>query len=213
MGRRQAAGAAQLRSIRRRWSAHRCRPLAAHRPLFLAVPEIDDEDRLGAGVIHPDDSPGGGSSGDSGTVGEGVSCRGAEGPAAWTRHQESLVVAGPAFPFCACFASGGWARLSGPARFSATEPVTGADQTSVDALTEGTRRASLLFRNSSRLLGRFLVVPADSVGWDVADGRTTHIWAVFEPPRNFGLDGELAPDSATHPSTRRQLRNRRLDGG
>ena len=125
MGRRQAAGAAQLRSIRRRWSAHRCRPLAAHRPLFLAVPEIDDEDRLGAGVIHPDDSPGGGSSGDSGTVGEGVSCRGAEGPAAWTRHQESLVVAGPAFPFCACFASGGWARLSGPARFSATEPVAG----------------------------------------------------------------------------------------
>jgi len=53
MGRRQAAGAAQLRSIRRRWSAHRCRPLAAHRPLFLAVPEIDDEDRLGAGLIHP----------------------------------------------------------------------------------------------------------------------------------------------------------------
>jgi hypothetical protein len=162
-------------------------------------------------VIHPDDSPGGGSSGDSGTVGEGVSCRGAEGPAGWTRHQESLVVAGPAFPFCACFASGGWARLSGPARFSATEPVTGADQTSVDALTEGTRRASLLFRSSSRLLGRFLVVPADSVGWDVADDRTTHIWAVFEPekPRSGRRAG---PDSAAHPSTQRQLRNRRLDG-
>ena len=213
MGRRQAAGAAQLRSIRRRWSAHRCRPLAAHRPLFLAVPEIDDEDRLGAGVIHPDDSPGGGSSGDSGTVGEGVSCRGAEGPAGWTRHQESLVVAGPAFPFCACFASVGWQTIGrGPVLGNGAGQER-ADQTSVDAPPEGTRRASLLFRNSSRLLGRFLVVPADSVGWDVADGRTTHIWAVFEPPRNFGLDGELAPDSATHPSTRRQLRNRRLDGG
>ena len=147
MGRRQAAGAAQLRSIRRRWSAHRCRPLAAHRPLFLAVPEIDDEDRLGAGVIHPDDSPGGGSSGDSGTVGEGVSCRGAEGPAGWTRHQESLVVAGPAFPFCACFASGGWARLSGPARFSATEPVAGGPtkrsaRTRPISITKTTRRTA-----------------------------------------------------------------------
>ena len=29
---------------------------------FLAVPEIDDEDRLGAGVIHPDDLHGGASS-------------------------------------------------------------------------------------------------------------------------------------------------------
>jgi len=43
------------------------------------------------------------------------------------------------------------------------------------------------------------VVPADSVGWDVADGRTTHIWAVLNPPRSFGLDGELAPDLAAYP--------------
>jgi hypothetical protein len=213
MGRRQAAGAAQLRSIRRRWSAHRCRPLAAHRPLFLAVPEIDDEDRLGAGVIHPDDSPGGGSSGDSGTVGEGVSCRGAEGPAAWTRHQESLVVAGPAFPFCACFASVGWAKLSGAARFSATEPVKRGPTNVSKRPARGESAGVSAVPQFVGLFGRFLVVPADSVGWDVADGRTTHIWAVFEPPRNFGLDGELAPDSATHPSTRRQLRNRRLDGG
>ena len=62
------------------------------------------------------------------------------GPAGWTRHQESLVVAGPAFPFCACFASVEWARLSGAARFSAMEPVTGGRPTSVDAPPEGTRR-------------------------------------------------------------------------
>jgi len=35
------------------------------------------------------------------------------------------VMAGPAFLFCACVASAVWARLSGAARFSATEPVTG----------------------------------------------------------------------------------------
>jgi len=40
-------------------SAHRCRSQPVHRPAFLAVPEIDDEDRLGAGVVHPDDSHGG----------------------------------------------------------------------------------------------------------------------------------------------------------
>jgi hypothetical protein len=108
----------------------------------------------------------------------------------------------------------GVGKLSGAAWFSATEPVKrGPTNVSKRPARGESAGASLLFRGSSRLLGRFLVVPADSVGWDVADGRTTHIWAVFEPPRNFGLDGELAPDSATHPSTRRQLRNRRLDGG
>jgi hypothetical protein len=47
--------------------------------------------------------------------------------------EASLTVTGPSFPFCACVVSAGWARLSGAARFSAMEPVTGADQTSVDA--------------------------------------------------------------------------------
>jgi len=39
-----------------RWSAHRRRPHLVHRPAFLTVPEIDDEDRLAAAVVHPDDS-------------------------------------------------------------------------------------------------------------------------------------------------------------
>jgi hypothetical protein len=63
------------RSIRRRWSAHRRRPLAAHRPLFLAIPGIDDEDRLGAGLIHPMIRVAAPPSRDSDTVGEGPSCR------------------------------------------------------------------------------------------------------------------------------------------
>jgi hypothetical protein len=33
-------------------------PLPVHRPAFLAVPEVNDEDRLGARVVHPDDSHG-----------------------------------------------------------------------------------------------------------------------------------------------------------
>src|SRR5690348_16882346 len=39
-----------------RWSAHRRRPHVVHRPAFLTVPELDDEDRLAAAVVHPDDS-------------------------------------------------------------------------------------------------------------------------------------------------------------
>src|SRR6185312_12466217 len=39
-----------------RWSAHCRRPHLVHRPAFLAVPDVDDEDRLRAGVVHPDDA-------------------------------------------------------------------------------------------------------------------------------------------------------------
>src|SRR5690348_16511507 len=50
--------------------------------------------------------------------------------AIWLDSQgQSLAVAGPAFSFCACVASAQWARLCGAGRVSATEPVTGADQT------------------------------------------------------------------------------------
>ena len=39
-----------------RGSAYRRRSHLVHRPAFLVVPEVNDEDRLGAGVVHPDDS-------------------------------------------------------------------------------------------------------------------------------------------------------------
>jgi hypothetical protein len=103
------------------------------------------------------------------------------GPAAWTRHQESLVVAGPAFPFCACFASVGWANYRARPGSRQRSRSREGRPTSVNTRPRGVGGASLLFRGSSKLLGRFLVVTADSVGWDVADGRTTHIWAVLNP--------------------------------
>ena len=44
-----------------RGSAYRRRSHLVHRPAFLVVPEVNDEDRLGAGVVHPDDARGGAS--------------------------------------------------------------------------------------------------------------------------------------------------------
>src|SRR6478752_2718464 len=144
-----------------RWSAHRRRPHVVHRPAFLTVPEIDDEDRLAAAVVHPNDSHRGAScqgqglcwgrsswrgnahhdflhpvnwSGSAPTTTAGAkrqpqSC-GTMSPAGLVRGLDPPpngppVMAGPTFLFCACVASAVWARLSGAARFSATEPVTG----------------------------------------------------------------------------------------
>jgi hypothetical protein len=160
-------------------------------------------------------------------------------PAGWTRHEESLVVAGPAFPFCACFASRGWARLSGAARFSATEPVTGGDQTSVDAPPEGTRRgvsscsavrlgcsggsswfSRMASCGTSRRTGprtSGAQAPVRTASWRRTRPHTLRGSVSYEPA---GLMGVIKPDAAvlarrTHRSGRKrnycQVRPRRGD--
>jgi hypothetical protein len=91
--------------------------------------------------------------------------------AGWTRHQAIPRVAGPAFLFCACVASVGWARLSGAARFAGVELVT--EPTRHQCRRERPAEipaggASLV----SRLATADLVVVRRRRGWDrVGHGR------------------------------------------
>ena len=107
-------------------------------------PPIDDEDRLGAGVVHPDDSHRGASCQGVATAGEGLAIR-LDPPPAVPRPRSGGV---QRFQFCACVPSAVRARLSGAARFSAMEPVTGGRPNVHRRPAPWSRRGVSVFRRS-----------------------------------------------------------------